>query len=91
MKALQVAYTVFLVLLFSTVAALVWWLKENPASSIVETRNEHLVWSSDGCKVYQVVIKNEWGTHILFITTPTREQTPLKQAVYPTCRVTALP
>ena len=61
---------------------------DKPTSSIVETRNEHLVFSSKGCKVYQLVIKNEWGTYVLFITTPVLEETPLRQAVYPTCRVT---
>ena len=59
-----------------------------PQSSIVETRNEHLVWSSPGCKVWQVVIKNEWGNYVLFITTRARKETPLRQADYPTCRVT---
>jgi len=58
-------------------------------SAVVEERNEHLVWDSPGCKVYQLVIKNEWGTHVLFVTTPAPEKmSPLKQASYPTCRVT---
>jgi len=64
------------------------YLNKLPTTAVVETRNEHLVWSSKGCKVYQLVIKNEWGPHVLFITTPTREDSPLKQVYYPTCRVT---
>ncbi len=71
-----------------TVVGIGLWQSFHTPSATVETRNEHLVWSSNRCKVYQVVIKNEWGTHVLFITTPTREETPLKQAFYPTCRVT---
>ncbi len=75
-----------------SLGTLIYFIQEElDGRAIVEIRNEHLVWSSDGCKVYQVIIKNEWGIHVLFITTPTREETPLKQAAYPTCRVTALP
>ncbi len=76
-------------LIFVAVAALAFFTYTKPTSTaVVETRNEHLVWSSKGCKVYQLVIKNEWGTYVLFITAPTLEETPLRQATYPTCRVT---
>ncbi len=78
-----------LVILLAVIGIGLWQnFRISPTSAIIETRNEHLIWDSPGCKVYQVVIKNEWGTHVLFITAADPSKTGSKVAVYPTCRVT---
>lgn len=86
MEALAIAAIVLA--LISIIVFGVFKEYNHPPSSIVEIRNEHLIWEAPGCKVYQLVIKNEWGTHVLFITDRARKETPLRQADYPTCRVT---
>ena len=81
----------WVVLVFGSLLAVILgpMFLSNKTTHVVEVRNEHLVWDSPGCKVYQLVIENEWGTHVLFVTTPAPEKmSPLKQASYPTCRVT---
>lgn len=86
---LAVSDIAWLVLVFALVGGITYAsYRATPRTSVIETRNEHLIFSSKGCKIYQLVIKNEWGTYVLFVTTPAIKETPLRQAVYPTCRVT---
>ena len=52
-----------------------------------ETRHEKLVFSSTGCKVYQVTIRNEYGFDQLYVAVnPAASKRPTSP--YPTCRIT---
>ena len=53
----------------------------------VETMHEKLVFSSAGCKVYQVTIRNEYGFDQLYVAVnPAASKRPT--SAYPTCRIT---
>ena len=81
-----------LVVLVALFGIVIWGIAgkvelDSPApSSIVETRREHLVFESDGCKVYQVRIEDKDGVRYIYVAVnPAASKRPTTANA--TCRI----
>jgi hypothetical protein len=81
------SYGLLLLAAFCLMIVLAVYLNKRTVPSTYESMHEKLVFSAEGCKVYQVTIKNEYGTDQLYVAlNPAASERPT--TAHPTCRIT---
>lgn len=58
-------------------------------SKIVETRREHLVFEDEGCRIFQVRIKDKDGLRFIYVAVPHPDKHGRFTTPYARCQVTA--
>lgn len=75
--------------IFLALASLVFFTYDKPTSNIVETRNEHLVFSGQECRIFQVRIKDKDGVRFIYVAVPHPDKHGRYTTSYARCQVTA--